>query len=136
MQGRASNDVSQLGCNVVVLLQSMQMHHQAAVAGQTAYWEVFQEVYRAVMQHYRSGPWYDDADIVTGHSMHQQFQSLQAFWPGQTLAVHCILPSDVLAILLDISAQGSEFCASAHWHLPCWIAVKHFRSSYITLTVC
>ena len=35
------------------------------------------------MQHYRAGPWYDDADIVTGQSMHQQFQSLQAFWPGR-----------------------------------------------------
>ncbi|KAL0039486.1 hypothetical protein WJX79_010327 [Trebouxia sp. C0005] len=55
--------------------------------GRTEYWEVFQDAYRAVMQHYRSGAWYDDADIVTGRTLHQQFQSLQAFWPGmQVLA--------------------------------------------------
>ncbi len=54
-------------------------------AGRTEYWEVFQDAYRAVMQHYRSGAWYDDADIVTGRTLHQQFQSLQAFWPGACL---------------------------------------------------
>lgn len=53
--------------------------------GRTEYWDVFQGAYRAVMQHYRRGPWYDDADIVTGRTLHQQFQSLQAFWPGAPL---------------------------------------------------
>ncbi|DBA85723.1 TPA: hypothetical protein ACH3X1_005291 [Trebouxia sp. C0004] len=60
--------------------------------GRTEYWEVFQGAYRGVMQHYRSGAWYDDADIVTGRTMHQQFQSLQAFWPGMQ-----VLAGDVLA---------------------------------------
>ena len=59
------------------------MHgHVCRAAGQQEYWDVFQDAYRAVMQHYRSGPWYDDADIGNGRSLHQQFQSLQAFWPG------------------------------------------------------
>ena len=56
--------------------------HVCRAAGQQEYWDVFQDAYRAVMQHYRSGPWYDDADIGNGRSLHQQFQSLQAFWPG------------------------------------------------------
>ena len=59
------------------------MHGRVSFAsGQQEYWEVFQDAYRAVMRHYRSGAWYDDADIGNGRSLHQQFQSLQAFWPG------------------------------------------------------
>ncbi len=63
-------------------------------AGRTEYWEVFQDAYRAVMQHYRSGAWYDDADIVTGRTLHQQFQSLQAFWPGACLPAPLLLFKD------------------------------------------
>ena len=60
----------------------IRMGHVCCAAGQQEYWDVFQDAYRAVMQHYRSGAWYDDADIGNGRSLHQQFQSLQAFWPG------------------------------------------------------
>ncbi|DBB06862.1 TPA: hypothetical protein ACH3X3_009521 [Trebouxia sp. C0006] len=72
--------------------------------GRTEYWEVFQDAYRAVMQHYRSGAWYDDADIVNGRTLHQQFQSLQAFWPGMQ-----VLAGDVLA------AQESYWHYFALW---------------------
>ena len=64
-------------------------------SGQQEYWDVFQDAYRAVMRHYRSGAWYDDADIGNGRSVHQQFQSLQAFWPGPPEA-HAVLCRAVL----------------------------------------
>ena len=80
-------------------------------AGQQEYWDVFQDAYRAVMQHYRSGVWYDDADIVNGRSMHQQFQSLQAFWPGLLLLSSAMLCTT--AGLLSLPVNCAVLCSSA-----------------------
>ena len=46
---------------------------------------MFAEAYVGVMQHFRGGGWYHDADIFTGQPTHIQFQSLQSFWPGEPL---------------------------------------------------
>ena len=55
--------------------------------GDVGYWHMFAEAYVSVMQHFRGGGWYHDADIFTGQPTHIQFQSLQSFWPGmQVLA--------------------------------------------------
>jgi len=51
-------------------------------AGELEYWDMFQAAYTAAIRHYKSGPWYSSADIWTGAHTHQQFTSLQAFWPG------------------------------------------------------
>ncbi|KAL3149734.1 hypothetical protein ABBQ38_013560 [Trebouxia sp. C0009 RCD-2024] len=72
--------------------------------GQQEYWDMFRDSYRAVMRHYRSGAWYDDADIGNGRTVHQQFQSLQAFWPGMQ-----VLAGDLL------SAQESYWHYFALW---------------------
>eukprot|EP00850_Spirogloea_muscicola_P002496 SM000009S23625 [mRNA] locus=s9:1139531:1144092:- [translate_table: standard] len=50
--------------------------------GEDEYWHMFQTAYSAVQQHYRSGPWYHEADMHTGQPTHLQFTSLQAFWPA------------------------------------------------------
>ncbi|XP_024523829.1 alpha-mannosidase I MNS5 isoform X1 [Selaginella moellendorffii] len=50
--------------------------------GGEEYWDMFQDAYRAVQQHYRYGSWYHDADMRTGKATYWQFTSLQAFWPG------------------------------------------------------
>eukprot|EP00850_Spirogloea_muscicola_P005021 SM000022S07235 [mRNA] locus=s22:748911:753445:+ [translate_table: standard] len=50
--------------------------------GEDEYWQMFQTAYSAVQQHYRSGPWYHEADMHTGQPTHLQFTSLQAFWPA------------------------------------------------------
>ena len=48
---------------------------------------MFAEAYVSVMQHFRGGGWYHDADIFTGQPTHIQFQSLQSFWPGEPLGL-------------------------------------------------
>ena len=58
-------------------------------AGDVGYWQMFAEAYVGVMQHFRGGGWYHDADIFTGQPTHIQFQSLQSFWPGEPLGLCC-----------------------------------------------
>lgn len=48
-----------------------------------ALWKVFQQAYRAAIQHYRLGAWYQDAHLANGLPTHIQFSALQAFWPGK-----------------------------------------------------
>ena len=54
---------------------------------------MFAEAYVGVMQHFRGGGWYHDADIFTGQPTHIQFQSLQSFWPGRSQGPDCWFPS-------------------------------------------
>ena len=96
------------------------------LAGQTAYWNVFEEVYRAVMQHYRAGPWYDDADIVTGQSMHQQFQSLQAFWPGQHLATQFAAGNFCMLIQVQVSQRSKSTLRSG------WLDQSHLIAGSVS----
>lgn len=51
------------------------------------YLAMFQESYKAVEKHLKSGHWYLEANMNTGRTTHAQFNSLQAFWPG--LQVGC-----------------------------------------------
>ena len=93
-------------------------------AGQQEYWDVFQKAYRAVMRHYRSGAWYDDADIGSGRSVHQQFQSLQAFWPGPPEA-HAVLCCAVLrcAALCCVGTCQAALCCVGTCHAALCCAV-------------
>ena len=56
---------------------------------------MFAEAYVGVMQHFRGGGWYHDADIFTGQPTHIQFQSLQSFWPGESGGLCCHMAATV-----------------------------------------
>eukprot|EP00884_Botryococcus_braunii_P002291 jgi/Botrbrau1/12062/Bobra.0295s0017.1 len=55
--------------------------------GDEEYWEMFVEAYVSAVQHYKRDGWYQDSDIFSGQPTHQQFTSLQGFWPGMQVMV-------------------------------------------------
>eukprot|EP00850_Spirogloea_muscicola_P001621 SM000006S19386 [mRNA] locus=s6:421678:426268:- [translate_table: standard] len=71
---------SGIGAGVDSLFEYLLKAH--ILFGEDEYWQMFQAAYSAVQQHYRSGPWYHEADMHTGQPTHLQFTSLQAFWPA------------------------------------------------------
>eukprot|EP01114_Cavostelium_apophysatum_P013152 TRINITY_DN3122_c0_g1_i2.p1 TRINITY_DN3122_c0_g1~~TRINITY_DN3122_c0_g1_i2.p1 ORF type:complete len:632 (-),score=103.87 TRINITY_DN3122_c0_g1_i2:570-2465(-) len=52
------------------------------ILGKYEYLSIFQDAYRAVTKHLKYGPWYVDVNMTNGIVMYNQFNSLQAFWPG------------------------------------------------------
>jgi hypothetical protein len=57
------------------------------VFGSSALWEMWEEAYGAARKYLKHGPWYVQSHMQTGRMVHEQFESLQAFWPAlQVLA--------------------------------------------------
>ncbi|KAK6148435.1 hypothetical protein DH2020_019347 [Rehmannia glutinosa] len=55
--------------------------------GREEFWRMFQSAYVAVQKYFRHGPWYHEADMMTGRATYWQLTSLQAFWPGLQVLV-------------------------------------------------
>ncbi|KAK7389030.1 hypothetical protein VNO78_23861 [Psophocarpus tetragonolobus] len=60
--------------------------------GKEDFWKMFHSAYVAVQKYFRHGPWYHEADMMTGRATYWQLTSLQAFWPGLQ-----VLIGDVIA---------------------------------------
>jgi ER degradation enhancer, mannosidase alpha-like 1 len=45
-------------------------------------YERFKIAYNATKRYLKNGPWYIEAEMLSGRPTHLQFNSLQAFWPG------------------------------------------------------
>lgn len=105
--------LSRFESNMTIVSAARIHRHACFAAGQQEYWDVFQDAYRAVMRHYRSGAWYDDSDIVSGRSVHQQFQSLQAFWPGPPEPHAMLCCAEICHAVLCSAALGctGNLCA-------------------------
>lgn len=55
--------------------------------GNSRFYDMFRVTSAAINKHLKTGDWYVEGSMASGHHTHVQFNSLQAFWPGLQVLV-------------------------------------------------
>ena len=83
--GRWTNENAGIGAGVDSFYEYLLKSY--LVFDSPSLWTMWEEAYGAARKYLKHGPWYVQSHMRTGRMVHQQFESLQAFWPAlQVLA--------------------------------------------------
>lgn len=106
-------------------------------------WNMFVDLYQAIMSHSKRGDWYADVDMYTGKSRRHHFENLQAFWPGvqamagdvrkaaRTLNAMYIVADDWAGLPEDYDFNSMQLFKSSAKSLRSLLRPELLESTYI-----